>query len=55
MKYHENRRGYVRCEITPDAWHADYRHVPFVMAPGAPVVTAASFTVEPGRPGAERV
>jgi alkaline phosphatase D len=54
MKYHENRRGYVRCEITPDAWHADYRRVPYVMAAGAPVETAASFVVHGGRPGAER-
>jgi alkaline phosphatase D len=54
MKYHQNRRGYVRCEITAGAWHADYRHVPYVMAPGAPVETVASFTVEPGKPGAER-
>jgi alkaline phosphatase D len=52
MRFHSNRRGYVRCEITPAAMRADYREVPWVMRPGAPVQTAASFVVEQGRPGA---
>ncbi|HEX9563069.1 MAG TPA: alkaline phosphatase D family protein [Gemmatimonadaceae bacterium] len=55
MRYHSNRRGYVRCEITADAWHADYRTVPYVMQPGAPIETAASFVVEQGRAGAHKV
>jgi alkaline phosphatase D len=55
MRFHSNRRGYVRCEVTPDALHADYREVPFVMRPGAPVETAASFVVERNRPGAQRM
>lgn len=54
MKFHNNRRGYVRCLVTPDAWHADYRTVPYVMRPDAPVETAASFVTHAGRPGAER-
>lgn len=54
MKFHENRRGYVRCEITPDQWKTDYRRVPYVMRAGAPVETAASFVVAKGKPGAER-
>lgn len=54
MKYHNARRGYVRCELTPDRWTSDYRMVPYVMRPGAPVETAATYVVQSGKPGAER-
>jgi len=54
MKYHNARRGYVRCELTADRWTSDYRMVPYVMRPGAPVETAATYVVETGKPGAER-
>jgi alkaline phosphatase D len=52
MKFHHNRRGYVRCEITPDRWTTDYRAVPFVTRPGADVSTVARYVVEEGRAGA---
>jgi alkaline phosphatase D len=54
MKYHDARRGYVRCEITPDRWTTEYRQVPFVTRAGAPVQTAATYVVTNGKPGAER-
>jgi alkaline phosphatase D len=54
MKWHNARRGYVRCELTKDRWTTDYRIVPYVLQPGAPVETAASFVVEHGKPGAEK-
>jgi alkaline phosphatase D len=54
MKYHNNRRGYVRCELTSDRWTTDYRTVDFVSRPGAPVQTASTYVVEHGRPGADR-
>jgi alkaline phosphatase D len=54
MKWHNARRGYVRCEILPDEWRVDYRTVPFVSRPGAPVATAATFRVERGRAGVVR-
>lgn len=54
MKYHSARRGYVRCEITPQRWAADYRTVPYVTRPGAPVETHATYVVEAGKPGAAR-
>jgi len=50
VKYHNAQRGYVRCEITPQQWRADYRVVPFVTKPGAPVETSRSFVVAAGRP-----
>lgn len=55
VKFANGRRGYVSCTITPSTWQADYRVVPYVTRPDAPVHTAASFIVENGRPGAERV
>jgi alkaline phosphatase D len=51
VKFHNAQRGYVRCELTPQTWRADFRVVPYVTRPGAPVETAGSFVVEAGRPG----
>ena len=52
LRFYNSQRGYVRCSVTPSGWVSDYRVVPYVSRPGAPVVTRASFAVEPGRPGA---
>ena len=49
IKFHNAERGYVRCEVTPRAWRADFKTVPFVSRPGAPLNTRASFVVENGR------
>ncbi|HVK05979.1 MAG TPA: alkaline phosphatase D family protein [Armatimonadaceae bacterium] len=54
IKFHNLRRGYVRCQITATRWRSDYRVVEFVDRPGAPVSTRASFVVEAGRPGVQR-
>ncbi len=54
VKYHNNERGYVRCEVTPREWRTDYRTVPYVSRPGAPLHTRASFVVEAGRTRLER-
>lgn len=53
IRYFNGQRGYVRVEVTSALWRADYRIVPYVSRPGAPVETAASFVVESGRPGAQ--
>jgi alkaline phosphatase D len=45
------RRGYVRCTLTRDTLRADYRTLPFVNRPGAPVTTRASFVSDRDRPG----
>ena len=47
-----NRRGYVRCVITPEQLRADFRVLPYVSRPDAPVQTAASFVVVDRRAGA---
>lgn len=51
VKFHNQERGYVSCEITPEKWTTHYRTVPFVKQAGAPLVTRQSFEVEAGRPG----
>jgi alkaline phosphatase D len=51
MRWHNARRGYVRCHATPEAWQTDFRTVPFVTRPGAPVATASSWRLENGLPG----
>jgi alkaline phosphatase D len=48
--FHNYRRGYVVCDVSRSEWRADFRIVPFVTIPGAPLATVASFVVEDGRP-----
>ncbi|CAA9440043.1 MAG: Phosphodiesterase/alkaline phosphatase D [uncultured Rubrobacteraceae bacterium] len=50
VKFSNNQRGYARCRLTPDAWQTDYRVLPFVKEPGAPIATRASYMVENGYP-----
>jgi alkaline phosphatase D len=52
VKFHNSQRGYVRCSLTPTQMTADYRIVPFVSRPGAPIQTRATFVVESDRAGA---
>ncbi|MBA2747977.1 MAG: alkaline phosphatase [Tatlockia sp.] len=55
IKFFNNQRGYVRCELTPQRWQSDYRTVAAVTILDAPITTRASFVVENGRPGAQRL
>lgn len=50
VRFFNNERGYVRCEVTPEHWRTDYRTVAYVSRPGAPLQTRASFVVESGQP-----
>jgi alkaline phosphatase D len=54
VSFFNGHRGYVRCDVTRERLHADYRTLPYVTRPGAPIATAASFVTEAGRPGAQR-
>ncbi len=54
VKFFNGQRGYVRCEVTPNLWQADYRVVEYVSRPGASISTRASFVVEEGEAGVER-
>jgi alkaline phosphatase D len=50
VKFHNNERGYVRCEVKPGLWRTDYQTVAYVTRPGAPLLTRASFVIEEGQP-----
>ncbi|GAA3934966.1 alkaline phosphatase D family protein [Actinomadura viridis] len=51
IKFTSYQRGYLRCSLTEDACRADFRVLPYVTRPGAPVSTRTSFVTENGRPG----
>jgi alkaline phosphatase D len=48
-----DRRGYVRCTITPQEWRTELRMTPTVSTPDAPTETWRTFVVEDGVPGAQ--
>lgn len=54
LKWHGARRGYVSCTVTPKETRAEYRTMPYVTKPGAPVQTAKRFVVEAGKSGLQR-
>ena len=47
-------RGYVSVTLGPEGCRSDFRTVPYVSRPGAPLETRASFAVEDVRAGLER-
>jgi alkaline phosphatase D len=51
VRWHNHRRGYVSCTVTPTDWRADYQIVEYVSRPGAPKVTASRWRCEQGRAG----
>ncbi|MXO67120.1 alkaline phosphatase [Altererythrobacter endophyticus] len=48
VKYMNDQRGYLLCDVTPDRWEARFRTLDYVTRAGAPVVTARTATVERG-------
>jgi alkaline phosphatase D len=55
LKFTNRERGYVSCTVTPTEHRADFQVVEEVRQPGAPLITRASYVVENGKPGAQRV
>ncbi|MET7856394.1 alkaline phosphatase D family protein [Streptomyces sp. NPDC005318] len=51
MKFYNGRRGYTVVTLGRKEARADYRTVPAVTTPGAPVATAGSFVTEVGNQG----
>ncbi|WP_086740792.1 alkaline phosphatase D family protein [Streptomyces glaucescens] len=51
LRFYNGRRGYVTVTLGRERARADFRTVPYVTTPGAPVTTAASFVTEAGEPG----
>ncbi|TXI84058.1 MAG: alkaline phosphatase [Cupriavidus sp.] len=50
LKFTNDRRGYLVCDVDRERWQTGFRTVEFVSRPGAPINTAATATVEHGRP-----
>jgi alkaline phosphatase D len=55
VRFHNDQRGYVVCDVARRVMRADYRVMEYVTRSGSPVSTRASFVIEDGRPGASRV
>ncbi len=51
LRFYNNQRGYVRTRIARDAMTVDFRVVPYVTTPGAPIHTRATFVIEDRVPG----
>ncbi|MGI5217912.1 alkaline phosphatase D family protein [Nocardia sp. CA-290969] len=51
LKFFNAQRGYARVEVSEKLWRTDFRVVPYVSRPGAPVYTRASYVVVDGVPG----
>jgi alkaline phosphatase D len=54
LKMFNARRGYVNVSLTKEHCQADYRVVPYVTKPGAPVKTHSSWVVDNGRLGVRK-
>ena len=50
VKFHNTERGYIRCEVKPKRWQADYMHIDDVLKPGGKTSVRRSFVVEAGSP-----
>lgn len=48
-------RGYIVCELTPEAWRTDLKIVTDSDSPEGPAFTLAAFAVADGMPGARRI
>lgn len=55
IKYYNGRRGYVRCRLTPEEMRTEFKLLPFISRPDAPIHTDATYVVKNGIAGAERV
>jgi alkaline phosphatase D len=52
VRFYNDQRGYMRCEVTPKRMQVDFRVLEYVTRQGSPIKTRASFVVEDGRIGA---
>jgi alkaline phosphatase D len=50
LRWSNDRRGYLLCDLTPDAWQTRFRVVDRVSVADSPVRTAATFAVAHGKP-----
>ncbi|GAA4099410.1 MULTISPECIES: alkaline phosphatase D family protein [Actinomadura] len=53
MKFYNAQRGYVRVNVNRERWLGEFRVLPYVTRPNAPISTRAAFVVEDRRPGVQ--
>jgi len=51
LKFENQQRGYAVCTVTRRSWRTDFKILPYVVTPGAPISVRASYVTEAGRPG----
>jgi len=50
LKFFNSQRGYSRVTVDQHQWRNDFRVVPYVDTPGAPISTRATYVVEDRHP-----
>ncbi|MBW4631670.1 MAG: alkaline phosphatase [Iphinoe sp. HA4291-MV1] len=55
IKFYNGQRGYVRCVVTPETWQSDFLVVSNVTTQSGTISNRASFVVENGRLGIQKV
>lgn len=55
IRWHQSRRGYMTCSVDANQWTTDYRIVPYVSRPGAPIETATRWRVTRGKAGVHQL
>ena len=50
IKYISNRRGYISMKLDRDQMRADFKTMPYVTIPGAPITTDRSYIIPAGEP-----
>jgi alkaline phosphatase D len=50
LKFFNSQRGYVRVTVDERQWRSDFRVVPYVETPNAPIATRATYVVEDRHP-----
>jgi alkaline phosphatase D len=51
IRYFDAHHGYLRFDVTPSAWRADFRAVASILTPVSPASTVKSFVVQAGYSG----
>ncbi|EQB30115.1 alkaline phosphatase D family protein [Sphingobium ummariense] len=51
LKFLNDQRGYLVCEVTPDAWQSRFMVMDRVSTPGGAIAKRATITVPRGQPG----
>jgi alkaline phosphatase D len=53
VRFYNDQRGYVTCDITPKQMRTDFKVLEYVTRPSSPMKVRASFVVEDGKAGAQ--